>query len=805
MMKNIYKLFVFLAVILFTACQDEELVKENEKPVQVGDEIMFGVRAGFEISNPESRTQYGGTENIVDGKEPINWTEGDQVEIYCGEATNGPTAHYTVQTQTDDNGDVITYLVRNGNSSLQWGSNDPHTFYAMYPSSEMFDPNSESNVAKGVGMEGSVVKGIVPIEQSPVTIDSEEKNGVTHYIANPNMNYAYMVAKSTATRDDESVSLNFVPIVTAVKVELSLPESITNDGVTTKPNTINVAYVQIEGKGIAGSFSTDLSKWGNATYPECTNSTEATDFVTLNLWQKEDGEGGNREPLAITAGGSLTFTVFLLPGADINSLKVSFSDGSAGYVGKTLSKENVVLFPKHKKTIINGLQLPVSGFKLNVGNWMSQLDEQTKFNRLSIPGAGSAFSKDGGDGYSAQTLSFDEQWKAGIRAFEIITDRVQGTDFGSEAVRCNGKAVANTTVNSVMSQIAGNLEGTKECAVVIFTYQPSGRNPARDPEAYITNIRTYFKDNYYDKLIKYRPTLTLGEAQGKIIVIVRPSQIDEDTQDERNAALAAVSDETFNIGNKILIVDGCGTAKDKWRIRGYSNNGARSPEQGTYNWRWNTANVEYSIANNSWGTVTKADAEYYYNVNLEDSENYQIWYQEWARVVPDAGTIGDDEAITKFGSYYWRDSYNEKLADVKKTFDMALSGEYDGTVSGKDAYVFVNSLSGFYVSNSYQHSYSPLDPSSIYYQGGSQGDIAGLAQDLNEAFYQYVLSKEDQTGATGIVMMDFVANKLNEDESNKGSYYLPGVIINNNFRFNTVAVPEAPNPDQKPSEPGEDA
>lgn len=824
MMKFKYIYALIAVVILSTACQDDEIMSSLEqKPAAIGDEIIFGGRAGFENSNPDSRTVYSDTiytitHNGVTTKfERIDWIEGDKIEIYSPDAANGPTSHYKItglsngdqDKGTSGKGSDYAYLLRDGNSGLQWkeGIDDEgtHRFYAMYPSSKMFDPNSESNVAKGVYMDGSIVKGIVPIEQNPVKVDTILSGNIYKYVAKPNMDYAYMVAKNTAKRTDGAVNLSFVPIVTAVKVELSLPTSTINEeGITTTPNTINVAWVRVEGKGIAGSFSTDLANW-DETYPSCTNSDAATDVVTLKLWQ---GEEGNQKPLAVKAGSSLTFTVFLLPGADISSLKVSFSDGS-GWVGKTLSGDKI--FPAHKKTVIKDLHLPISKFKMNVGAWMTQLDSTTVFNRLSIPGAGAAFSYNGADGYKAQNLKFGELWNAGIRAFEIITDRREGTNFGSEAVRCNGEAVSGVTVGSVMKEVTDSLNKyKKECAVLIFTYQPSGGWEGliygRDPKTYVSNVCSYFSSNYTNYLVKYHPDLTLDEAQGKVIVLVRPSQIDEDTDTERTATLTAATSST--VGDKILIVDGCGTAKDKWRTRGYSNNGSRSPEQGTNNWEgWNNTNVEYSIANNTWTTVTKANAEYNYSVNLEDDENYQIWYQEWARVVPDSNKNGSDDVITQFGNYYWRDSYNEKLADVKKTFDMALSGEYDGSVANKGPYVFVNTLSGFYVSTDYSRSYAPLDPSSsnfTYNKGGSQGDIAGLAQDLNEAFYQYVLSKNDQTGATGIVMMDFVANKLETDTNgnptNAGSYYLPGVIINNNFMFNTVAVPDPPAPGDKTEE-----
>lgn len=817
--KNIYAL---IAVVLFaTACQDDELVPSpNNKPAEIGDEIVFGGRAGFENGNPDSRTVYSGEIYQVGNVkfERIDWTEGDKIEIYSPEAANGPTSHYQINNWSSGNEDEqsdYTYLTREGDSGLQWGTGSDeegtHHFYAMYPSSKMFDANSESNVASGVKMEGTIVKGIIPIKQDPikvvttkVTDANGKETGAENIEAQPNMNFAYMVARSTATREKGSVDLTFVPIVTAVKVTMTLPETTTNNGVTSKPQTVYVANVRVEGKGIAGSFSADLdeTKW-TGIYPSCTNSPQATDQITLSLWQTVTDESGNEttRPLSVKAGGQLTFTVFMLPGADINSLKVSFDNGG-GYVGKTLAGTS--LFPKHKKTVINGLQLPVTGFTPSYGNWMSQLVETTPFARLSIPGAGAAFSKNGNTGYKAQTLSFAQLWEKGIRAFEIITD-IQASDFANEAVRCNNEPVSNTTVSSVLSDVVNNLSGTEECAVLIFTYQPTGRQGyERNPEAYVTKLCTYFNSNYTDYLVKYRPDLTLGEAKGKIIVIVRPSQLDEDTEAQRTAAINAVKKSA--IADKILVVDGCGTAKDKWGTRGYSNNGTASPEQGNVsNRKWETNNVEYSIVNNTWNTVTKVNAEYNYGVNIAENEKeYQIWYQEWARVVPDSDKNGVDDVVTRYSSTaYWRDSYNEKLNDAKKAFDMALSGEYDGSISGKGPYVFVNVLSGFYTTtaNGFSNSYLPLDPTNNYtnYAGGSIGDIQGLSTDLNEAFYQYVLSKKDQTGATGIVMMDFVANQLeyNSDgvtPKNAGSFYLPGVIINNNYMFNTVEVPEPPKP-----------
>lgn len=799
-MKNnyIFSALMCLAAVSFTGCIEESL--ENVTPAQKGDEIVFGARAGFENSDPDTRTTYSGTTYTENGAEfeRINWVDGDKIEIYSPDALNAGNSHYKVvniQDAENGNGPEYASLERYSGSGLQWGSgsdeNGTHTFYAMYPSSKYFEEGKdESNVISGVKMDKETVRGVVPISQTPASFEVKTVEGAIQCVAHPDMRYAYMVAKSIATPKDNNVSLTFVPIVTALQVELVMPKS---DGEgSTNVNTVNIGEVKVEGENIAGSFASNLADW-KGTYPAC--NVNGSDQISISMWQKQSD--GTRKPLSMTPGSKLTFTVFLLPGADINTIKISFSDGSAGFVGKTLTGTGII--PTYKKTVIKNLQLPTKEFKLEVGDWMSQIDQKTSFNRLSIPGAGAAFSKDGGDGYSSQSLEFSDLWDAGIRAFEIITDRQSGSNFGNESLRCNNEPVSGWNVSKVMTEVTDRLSNSDECAILIFTYQPTGAwLYPRDAATYVTNLCNYFKA-YTTHLVKYSPDLTLAEAKGKIIVIVRPTQLGEDDSSEISDALTAAANVAVE-GNKsmsdyLLIVSGCGTAKDKWGTRGYSNNGTTSPQQGTYSWGWETSNVEYSIVNGSWSTVSKSEASYAYDINISTAETaYQAWYQEWARVVGETNDNKKDDQVVQFGSYYWRESYNEKLADAKTTFDMAMSGKYDGKTEGFKPYVFINSLSGFYVSSDYQNSSRPLDPSNTsYYMGGNQGDIAGLAADLNEDFYQYVLSKEDQTGATGIVMMDFVANTLEYDDDgnpkNAGSYYLPGVIVNNNFKFNQIEVP----------------
>ena len=104
---------------------------------------------------------------------------------------------------------------------------------------------------------------------------------------------------------------------------------------------------------------------------------------------------------------------------------------------------------------------------------------------------------------------------------------------------------------------------------------------------------------------------------------------------------------------------------------------------------------------------------------------------------------------------------------------MAINNELEGKI-------VINSLCGYYIAtgNNYNQSYVPFGDSS--YQGGTNGNIQGLATDLNRDFYNYILNSalNEATGPTGIVMMDFVSN----DASAGDSYYIPGVIITNNFQ-----------------------
>lgn len=804
-MKKTYTLSALLcaSVLSFVGCIEENF--EKITPANDGDEIVFGARAGFESSDSKTRTVYSGetyeigsvTFERIDWLDKGNTTEDwyDMIEIYSPEASNGPTSHYEIN-HNNKNADSVqdqdspshlkdyAYLTRAGESSLQWNGDGDHHFYAMYPSSKLFVNETNTTLKQGVKMEGTTLRGFIPAAQAPSRII---KDADGNYVAVPNMKYAYMAAKTVANRIDGNVALTFVPIVTAVQIELQMPASVGEGSIDVVPTSIG--EIQVVGKGIAGAFTADLSDdddgWTD-TYPTCTNDGEGTEMIQVTVFK-------DNQAISLAGGKTLTFTVFLRPGADVSNLEVRISPTGSGYIGKTMSEVTVKAM---KKNVFDNLYLPAEEVKMDASKWMTQIADEVEFKKLSLPGTGGSFSynyADDTDGYfrSQHThMTIAEQWKVGIRAFEIVSDRIESGGFwgygGDPAslagtpVTCNKNSVG-INVGTAMEQINNQLNANpQECAVVIFTYQPEGANPDRNATKYAQSLKLWFDGiNYKDKFVLYRPDITLGEVRGKILVIVRLNQSGEKDSGSFSNAVSQLPVATY----PFLLVDGCGTAKDKWGARGYTItvDGTTIPAPDISN----SADVyieQYmatsTIDPSNHANVGKGSMNFAYSTNTDDA---QCWYHEWARVLPDNlyNASGSQGFGLSYQAMYWFESYSEKLSNAVETFKMAISDEFN-------QYVFVNTLSGYMATDATKGSptYS-LVPSVGSVYGGDGGDIAALATRLNADFYREVLGAgmEQATGPTGIVMMDYVNNKPTEGVDYDGSYYLPGVIIANNFKF----------------------
>lgn len=899
-MKRLKYIYVLAASILMVACQEKDDFGFVTRPAEVGEEILFGARAGFESANPSStRTEYGDPYTDPETKkeyDPIKWVDGvDRIEIYSPQASNGPTSQYLIQDASngdEDHKDEAT-LQRIGESSLQWGAEDMHTFYAMYPASSMFEVDNV--YTQHISMDGSIVNGYIHTEQITTVTPYKDKDEVTHYTAAPDMRFAYMVAKTSTSRNEaikedangnvRGVELMFYPIVTAVEFTLRLPteEEEKTDGEIVQPFTIT--NVMVTGEGIAGSFTANLDggDWdGKSVLAEdyLDNGSESANSIIIDTWYRPS-EDAALQPVLLRQGSSLKFTVFVRPSVDIDELTLSFStDNGLSWVNKKLSGLDV---QARKKNVIGAIRLPIgiNYAAVNYSNWQSYLVNPDKLmmKELSLPGTTASFSYGytGSDTkyYQAQTLTFDQQWAAGIRVFEISTDILGGTNndrnpsqgnensYYNEMVLVNGKPIEKDDdeylrVNEVVTKILGQLEiFSTETAVLIITYQPTGaQNAPRNPAIFMRNLMEYFNNSKstnsankfpkdkLSKLIRFSPELTMKEAQGKLMVIVRPTNDDEDDDihhptetdiwNGRATSNSVLDYMTGAAAEKILAVNGAGTGKDKWGSRGYviiangvedkafnvSNNHVAEPY-----WIEQYMEDDYIFADGVYeqtiGNVVlrrpaldeESELDFIYPTNTD----MVCWFQEWARVVPapifkDGGAQYYASSRTYYGLYhdiYWFESYKEKLSNAKTTFKMAISGRYPN-------YVFINFLSGFLADGTMGNTGKDEDkdktrldiiPSVGPFKdegeqdngafGGSGGNIEGLASRINKDFYEFVL-ETPLTGPTGIVLMDRIlcAESFKEDsdgllvipEDQRGAYYLPRVIVGNNtFRTNVDA------------------
>ena len=811
--KKYFWTLLCVSLVSFTGCIEENF--ENVFPAVRGNEVVFGARAGFESSGLDTRTVYSGETYKANGKiyERIDWVTGasDMIEIYCKEAADGQNCDYIVNSSDSDHntttGNDYATLQKIGETSLQWGGSTPHTFYAMYPSERMFDTvNEEGNVTTvemGVEMNGPILTGVVPTFQNPIKIN-ETANG---YVAVPDMRYAYMAAKTTASSNP--VNLTFVPLVTAVEIELTLadnPEGQTYQNVyvgeiqiSTPPTEDgNQKYTQ----PIAGKFTANLNGWNGTSHPSST-LVEGSGAGQIQIsTRKMNDNTGIEEPICLTPGQSLKFTVFLLPTADINNLVVRYSmDGASAYRSKTLTGSTI---PAHIKTRISKLALPTTTteFVIDASKWMSQIEQATSLRRLSLPGTGGSFSYNYTESdkqyYSQQTLTLDQQWAIGIRAFEVIVNRPSNssTSLGGEYVKCNKKSMG-VTFDEVMNKLVEKVKtplppaGTDSsaCAVAILTPQPAGRSPNRTGEEFAGSLNTWYT-SYANKgvLKKYTPDMTIKDAQGSIMVIVRLNQKDEKDGGTFSDAATVLTDCPF------ILVDGCGTAKDRWGARGYKANGTAFPhisnsssgnniietfmESGyLFTTAGNTYTTSYTSGNY---TITRAEPNKPEQLAFgfeTNSSDVTCWYQEWARVVDTPYKRNASSGFLGIGgndACYWFESYQEKLNNATVTFDMAVDND-----ARWSNHIFINSLCGYLVTDEFSDSYVQ---STGWTYGGSGGDIKGLADLITPAFYTHVLdrSKDNTTGPTGIVMMDYVSNNPEDG----GACFLPGLIIANNFKYN---------------------
>lgn len=604
MKKNFLYIALTGVALLLSGC-NEDLVGDYVQPTEkhFGEEILFGGSASYNVNGGTkngTRTVYGGYDAITNGAEPVYWVSTDEVRLYCpGAAVE--TADYKVSGIDDTK--TQAGLSKIGDAGLQWGvPTASHTFYGVYPI-----PADESL------KEGTTLTGTIPDVQ-------EYKDYTTtggNVVYNPNMQYAYMVAKTIVPNPNnigENVYLKFMPIATAVEIEL------TNNAPTNDANEVvyNFREVHLSSSNhyLSGSFTADLD---NMTMPTGSGVQYATASptgityvaadqskqVAVKLYQTD----GTAMPLG--EGKTLKFTVFMLPSSSadasvddaIDDLKITVVT-SEGNKSGTLSGISV---KKSKKTYMHAIPL---GHEMtyNQSEWLKFVDNKKELNELSIPGAGGAASGNvfaantDLQNYYEQSLSIEDLWNVGIRCFEFTVDKhnSDNTKLGEVEVYCNAQET-NLTLDDCVSKVKTLLGSyPKEFAMVIITYQQQdGWNKrqsdgtvtqTRNPATWMTQLNTYWTNLTMPEGTKkalYDQGKTVEEARGSLFCIARPTSNGEDnyaviTMEDWKPGLitySRIASTTYAhtiatpivTDPNILVIHGWGALKDKWYARGFTD------------------------------------------------------------------------------------------------------------------------------------------------------------------------------------------------------------------------------------------
>lgn len=298
------------ALLLTVGCEREKSVETGGVP---GSPIVFSAATSY-FNGDETRTVYSGdvigTTNRI---ERIDWVPNvDKIQVNYKHGSSTETADFTITSKTTGSGNDAykSYAGVSGNV-LQWAEGSDHTFYAMYPTSDI---NTNASLTNSNHFAGTLYPTQNPLaEMKPVTVDSK-----TWQRYMPDMDYAYMVAYAGSSYgiSGNNVILPFRPAVTTFEFRLR--------GLADE-DAMKVTKAELKSnQALTGAFSFDITggtergaTWGTVTHPE---ASVTNTVITVNF----PGEGATLPVTDETNVNYLDFTVFALP-VDLSHLTITLT------------------------------------------------------------------------------------------------------------------------------------------------------------------------------------------------------------------------------------------------------------------------------------------------------------------------------------------------------------------------------------------------------------------------------------------------------------------------------------------------
>lgn len=516
-MKNALYCFASIALALSaTSCIKDDF--GNGTPVQAGDEIIFG--SSLPKDGIETRTVYG-EPDLNTQSFPVYWENGDEIAIFCPQS---PTKDKLVRYVIGVNGDkqsTATSVTKIGNVGLQWSADaDLHKFYGFYPAKNVHDGNPDGDYGHETTglfhMNVPVSQTVKKFEQMP---DGNWKSDINTDLA---IMYAYRGQKRSLTPDTDpetgqeprNIELGFKPLSTILEITVQGPAE---ENVTMTLTNINVRTT--DGTPIVGDFTAQVYPGSNDD-----ESTESTVICKVNMDGKVDNnisipcswiDNGTTKYVTLKKGQKLFVKAFLIPTeTEIDSRNVVVSVSTTkGTARKTLvdaSGKSFMIAP-HK---VNRVTLPALKTNFDVAYWINSLDLDVYLTELSIPGSKmTAETADNGASAPYQSTTIEQQYKDGVRAFILQTNRASdGTLYVSRI---------NKPLTTVLSEISDYLKNSKaqnknEFAFTLITYN-SGSGSQKDWMISLQNtINNISSDIIYKEEIT--PNTTIRDVVGKIVV-----------------------------------------------------------------------------------------------------------------------------------------------------------------------------------------------------------------------------------------------------------------------------------------------
>ncbi|MDM8305020.1 hypothetical protein [Phocaeicola salanitronis] len=566
MRKIVYSLGA-IALLFMGSCQDDAVVENQVVPAQTGDEITFG--SSLTDIEEQTRTIYE-DEPVTDENGtyyPVTWEDGDQIAIYCPEASNANMVYYEVTPdRSNPSTSSAVTKVNTEEAGLQWGTEEVHHFSAFYPADRI------------VGLQNGKITAEIPVEQTPLSWKSAPNGaGGTTYTGVANTDYAFMWAYNIHNKSaGGDVALNFKPWVTILDVEINGPE--------TADAAIKMSAVQLvstTGETLNGQFTMDFTAVENdrAKYPtyEQAGEPHATrSTITIQLYDQSlnDGKG---DFITLKHGDKIVVRFYLLP-KDTNydtsarqDLQLRVTPYNSAVLVRTLnaaagSNEGTqaggILAHKVNKVILPSVSQTGPNY------WMSSLDPNIYVTELSLPGSRmSSLTEANGASTIYQDQTISEQFTNGVRAFYFQTgyhnDGGEGvlipTDYNLYL------AVNNRRLNRLRTYIQDIADGlaaaesagrNQEFAFVLLSYSESasdGELIGNKERNWMTAVEEELKEMENES--QYRlyteeitPNTTIDDVKGKIIIKVNYNNQDMGNYlnaDARVPAMFAIWDSYY--------------------------------------------------------------------------------------------------------------------------------------------------------------------------------------------------------------------------------------------------------------------